>query len=148
MARAITITSRETANARTRRNFSCHTLRVDSSSLGRSWPAVGGNRRLAFGEIEKVAKAEIRQLLLEQVQDSQPNVHLIDAELKSLIESSKRMGRKDWFNLAIGTLINLAIAIALPPEITRQAFEILRDALGGIVDFLPPIIAGGTQLLA
>ena len=40
------------------------------------------------------------------------------------------MGRKDWFNIAIGTLINLAIAIALPPDVTRQAFEILRDALG------------------
>lgn len=107
------------------------------------------NTQFAFGETEKVAAAlsDIRQLLGRHVQGSQAKTELIDAELKNLIESSKRMGRKDWFNIAIGTLINLAIAIALPPEVTRQAFEILRDALGGIVHFLPPIIATGSQLL-
>lgn len=106
------------------------------------------NTQFTFGETEKVARAldDIRRLLLDQARGSREQIALISAELASLTESSKRMGRKDWFNLAIGTVINLAITISMPPDVTRQIFQILRDALSGIVHFLPPIIATGQQL--
>jgi hypothetical protein len=107
------------------------------------------NTQFTFIETERVTEAlnDIRQLVLKHVQGSREQGELIDRELKSLADSSKRMGRKDWFNLVIGALINLAMAIALPADVTRQMFEILRDALSGVVHFLPPIIATGQQLI-
>lgn len=106
------------------------------------------NNQFTFTETEQVAKAlgQIRKLMLEHIKGSKAHEQLLDQQLTYLIDSSKRMGRKDWFNLAIGALINLAMAIALPQEVTKQVFEILRDSLGGIVHFLP-IIAAGQQLI-
>ena len=107
------------------------------------------NTQFTFFETEKIAKAinEVRRILLQHVRGSQSHEQLVHAELASLVESSKNMGRKDWFSLAIGSIVQIALAIALPPEVTRQVFEVMREALRGIVHLLPPIIASGQQLL-
>jgi hypothetical protein len=56
------------------------------------------------------------------------------------------MGRKDWVNQAIGALMTLSITLALPPETTKQALEILRQTLTGLVHLTPHIIAAAQQL--
>jgi len=107
------------------------------------------NTQFAFAETQQVAKAleDIRRLLLHRVRGSTEQMSLVNEQIDSLVESSKKMGRKDWFNITIGNLITLAIAIALPQDVTKQMFQILKDALGGVVHFLPPILAAGHQLL-
>ena len=67
--------------------------------------------------------------------------------LDSLLDASKRMGRKDWLNLTIGALISLSITIGLSPGTFKQALEILRQTLTGIVQLLPPIVATGQHLM-
>ena len=57
------------------------------------------------------------------------------------------MGRKDWLNLTIGALISLSITIGLSPGTFKQALEILRQTLTGIVQLLPPIVATGQHLM-
>ena len=106
------------------------------------------NTQFTVPEAEKVAHAieDIRKLLLNHVGSATAQAAAVNDQLNSLLESSKKMGRKDWFNLAIGALITLAMNIALPPEITKQAFEILKASLTGIVHLLPPILASAQQL--
>jgi len=106
------------------------------------------NTQFTFGETQQISKSlnDIRSVLAEHVSDSAEQIALINRELDSLLESSQRMGRKDWFNLAIGTLINIATAVALSPDATKQVFQILKASLTGIVHFLPRILASGQAL--
>src|SRR5438132_5594652 len=80
------------------------------------------NTQFAFAETQQVAKAleDIRRLLLHHVRGSTEQMSLVNEQIDSLVESSKKMGRKDWFNITIGNLITLAIAIALPQDVTKQ----------------------------
>jgi len=89
---------------------------------------------------------QIRQLLLEHTKSSTEQSRLVNEQIESLITASQKMGRKDWFNLAVGALINLALVIALPPEVTHKVFEVLKASLTGIIHLLPPVLATAQQL--
>jgi hypothetical protein len=106
------------------------------------------NTEFSHRETERLASGldEIRRLLLGAVGDSREQAALIDGQMQSLLEASKRMGRKDWANLAIGAVVTLALQLALPPETVRQAFEILKQTLTGVVHLIPQFIATGHQL--
>jgi hypothetical protein len=90
---------------------------------------------------------EIRRLLLNAVGNSDERASLIEEQMKSLLEASESMGRKDWANLAIGALVTLGLQLALPPEIVKQAFEILKQTLTGLVHFVPQIVSTGQHLM-
>ena len=106
------------------------------------------NNEFSYRETERLAKGldEIRRLLLDAVGNSREQAALIDGQMQSLLEASKRMGRKDWANLAIGALVTLGLQLALPPEIVKQAFEILKQTLTGLVQLIPQVIATGQSL--
>lgn len=105
------------------------------------------NNPFSVPEARQISKAleEIRELLLAQVKGSIEHARLVDREIKALRDASERMGRKDWFNLAIGTLINIATAVALSAEATKQVFHILKASLSGIIHFVP-ILAAAPQI--
>jgi hypothetical protein len=85
-------------------------------------------------------------LLIDAAGRSKQSVAVINSQLNSLLDASKRMERKDWVNQAIGALMTLSITLALPPETTKQALEILRQTLTGLVHLTPHIIAAAQQL--
>jgi hypothetical protein len=107
------------------------------------------NTEFSHRETERLNEGleQIRSLLLHATRQSTEKAALINEQLNSLLDASKRMGRKDWVNQAIGALITLSITIALPPEITKQALEILRQTLTGLVHLMPQIVATGQQLM-
>ena len=107
------------------------------------------NTQFTVSEAQSVTRAleEIRKILLQHVRGSQASEQLVNQEINRLAETSKQMGRKDWFNIAIGALVQVAIAVALPADVTKHVFEVMKEALGGVVHFLPPVIASGQQLL-
>ena len=107
------------------------------------------NTEFSHRETERLSQGleQIRRLLLDATAQSTEKAALINEQLNSLLDASKRMGRKDWVNQAIGGLITLSIAIALPPEITKQALEILRQTLTGLVHLVPQLVATGHQLI-
>jgi hypothetical protein len=84
---------------------------------------------------------------LEAAGQSRENAALIDERMTSLLKASERMGRKDWVSLAVGSIVTLALQLALPAETVRQAFEILKETLTGIVQLAPQIIATGQHLI-
>jgi hypothetical protein len=106
------------------------------------------NTEFSHRETDRLANGleQIRRLLIDAAGRSEQSVAVINSQLNSLLDASKRMGRKDWVNQAIGALMTLSITLALPPETTKQALEILRQTLTGLVHLTPHIIAAAQQL--
>ena len=82
-------------------------------------------------------KAYILKGLLE-VKEYLLNAHRLDPELVEsrlsyLVESSERVGRKDWLNLLISVLVGIVISAALPPEVTRELFRFVGTVLSQII---------------
>jgi hypothetical protein len=59
---------------------------------------------------------------------------LVESRLNYLIESSERVGRKDWLNLLISVLVSIVISAALPPEATRELFRFVGTVLRQIIN--------------
>ncbi len=106
------------------------------------------NTEFSHRETDRLADGleQIRRLLIDAAGRSEQSVAVINSQLNSLRDASKRMGRKDWVNQAIGALMTLSITLALSPETTKQALEILRQTLRGLVHLTPHIIAAVQQL--
>lgn len=85
------------------------------------------------------ALAELRSFLVSTGGHSEVQLKFIETRLDHLEESSRRLGRKDWITLAMGTLLNIIVGAALAPEAAR---ELLRNA-GALLGW----IANGIQLL-
>ena len=56
-------------------------------------------------------------------------VDYISRKLDDIAEAANRVGRKDWINLAIGTLTNLVVSGAVGSDAAKFLFEILGQAL-------------------
>ena len=74
---------------------------------------------------------EIKQYLLTA---HKLDPELVESRLKYLIESSERVGRKDWINLLISVLVGIVINAALPPEATRELFRFVGTVLRQIIN--------------
>ncbi len=82
---------------------------------------------------------EIEQYLLKTHELSEENQKFVRDRLEYLVESSERLGKKDWKSLAFGVLLSTAMGIGLDGV---QIGEVMRF-VGGV---LGPIL-GGTPLL-
>lgn len=72
---------------------------------------------------------EIKQYLLTA---HKLDPELIESRLNYLIEASDRVGRKDWINILLSTMIAIVVAAALPPETTREIFRFVGGVLSQI----------------
>lgn len=82
---------------------------------------------------------EIRSFLHSTANYSDEQLRFIDARLQHLEEASARLGRKDWITLAMGTLTNIVVGVALSPDAARELVRTAGSLLGWVV--------GGLQLL-
>ena len=57
----------------------------------------------------------------------------ITARLQHLNESASRLGRKDWITLAIGTLTNIVVGVALAPEAAKDVLRTAGSLLGWVL---------------
>jgi len=67
---------------------------------------------------------ELKQYLLPGQQFQIAQTKFIDDQFRYLRESSERVGRKDWLLITYGTLVSLAVALALPPERTTGFLQL------------------------
>ena len=82
---------------------------------------------------------EIRNFLIN-TQDL--NVHhqqTVKKQLEYLVESSKRLGRKDWMNIGIGALFSLAMQLYLPAEPSRQLLHMFSTFFRHLIRGLPSV---------
>jgi hypothetical protein len=63
------------------------------------------------------------------------------AGFRYLEESSRRMGRKDWINVAIGTVINIAVGAAFAPEVGRELLHLLTSSMQGLLSAAVKLLA-------
>jgi hypothetical protein len=96
------------------------------------------NSSFTFTEVEHIQlkMEEIRAYLLKNYAKNDTQIKLVNEKLDYLIQSSKKFGRKDWLNIAIGTLVTLSSALALPPEHTKTIWVLLKAAVVGIIKLL------------
>ncbi|HBB86217.1 MAG TPA: hypothetical protein DC047_01215 [Blastocatellia bacterium] len=90
------------------------------------------------GEKANILKGlnEIKQYLLTA---HKIDPELVESRLEYLIESSERLGRKDWLNLLVSVLVSIIISAALPPESTRELFRFVGSVLRQILEG-PPLL--------
>jgi hypothetical protein len=93
------------------------------------------NSTFTIDEQDRISKAitELKSFLISTNRHSSEHIQFIEERLNHLEESSKRLGRKDWITLAMGTLTNIIVGVALAPDAAR---ELIRNAgllLGWIV---------------
>lgn len=77
--------------------------------------------------------AEIRQYCLQALALSQEQARVITTRLDYLASAAERMSRKDWLLLAAGVLMNIVVAAAFTPSLTRELFRFAGQALQWVV---------------
>lgn len=125
---------------------------VDAPDL---WAAIGQERQLLetssspetsnapFSQQEQesisIHVREVGEYLKRVHQISDHNWSYVRPRLDYLVESSARLGRKDWLNIAINTLISIVVALALPSNAASDLFLFFKNTVRTLF--------GGTPLL-
>ena len=65
---------------------------------------------------------------------------IIDQGLSYLVEASARLGKKDWFNLALGTLLSIAVTNALHPTVAQDMFRRFMAAVQPLFESILKLI--------
>jgi hypothetical protein len=90
-------------------------------------------------QVEKIVSGvnQVRAYLEEQGLASEEQKRFVNERLNYLADAAKRQGRKDWIYTSIGVLVTIATALALAPEQAKTLWYLIRDAIAGIIQFLP-----------
>lgn len=84
---------------------------------------------------------EVKNAARQHPAVSLEQAEFINRKLGEMAAASRRMGRKDWVNLAIGTLVNAIVAGSLGPDVGRFLFQSVNQALswllGDVLTYLP-----------
>ena len=86
-------------------------------------------------EIQRIGTAinELRLFLMSSSQHTEAQRQFIETRLHHLEEASHRLGRKDWVTLAMGTLTNIVVGVALAPDAARELLRTAGALLGWVV---------------
>lgn len=94
--------------------------------------------------MEEVASIErtlnaFRLETITKLELNEEEVKKLNEQIDYLIESSTRLGRKDWIMIAASTIITVVVALSLDTSKGRTLFELFRSALSAL-GFGPPLI--------
>ncbi len=100
------------------------------------------NTPFTLEEQQRISKAisEIRAHLLTGFSHTETQLKFIEARLQHLEDASKRLGRKDWITLAMGTFTNIVVGVTLAPDAASELLRTAGSLLGwviGIVQLIP-----------
>ena len=111
------------------------------------WELSASDKKLVAGDIDdidnsffsvdeklrlSVAVKEIGEYLKSDKTHSPDQISFIDSRLKHLEDAANRLGRKDWITLAMGTLANIVVGVALAPEAARELLRAAGALLGWV----------------
>ena len=93
------------------------------------------NSSFTASELVRIADSlqSIRIEMSERTDVTPEQLDLISRKLDELQASSQRLGRKDWMNLAIGTLTSIIVNAALGPDIGKALFRAAGAALSWLL---------------
>jgi len=91
-----------------------------------------------LASIERVLNAfRVETISKLGLQDAE--IRTLNEHVDYLIESSTRLGRKDWIMIAASTIITIVVALSLDTQKGRALFELFRSALTAL-GFGPPLL--------
>ena len=61
----------------------------------------------------------------------------VNEQLDYLVSASKRLGKKDWILMSIGTITSLALKFSMSSEQANTIWEFIKSSLIGIIQLLP-----------
>jgi hypothetical protein len=68
---------------------------------------------------------------------SEAQKQILDEKIDYLVDSSRRLGRKDWLNIFIGVILGYLLSTALSPDVARGIFSTCLRAIGLLYPELP-----------
>jgi hypothetical protein len=84
---------------------------------------------------------QIKRIMSERSDVSASQLDFIARKLDDMREASERMGRKDWMNLAVGTMTSVIVTAAITPDVAKAFLQAAGVALswlfGGGMKLLP-----------
>jgi hypothetical protein len=88
------------------------------------------NRPFTKHEKDYVAKhlKEIKQYLISTQETNAEKQRFIESRIEYLIESSERMGLKDWHMTLMGIIATFVIAAVVTPERAHELFRMIAGA--------------------
>jgi hypothetical protein len=90
-----------------------------------------GNVPFSGEELKRLAESldSIRAEMNARPDLTPQQLALISRKLDEMNEAAGRLGRRDWMNLAVGTLTGIVVNAALPPDVGRALFRAADIAL-------------------
>jgi len=94
--------------------------------------------QFTYQEVKQIETGieEIRRYLLNEVNNDDEDSKIINEKLDYLIESSERMGKKDWANIFYGAMVSLSISLALDPGQGQAMFQLFKNVVSGIIKLI------------
>jgi hypothetical protein len=115
--------------------------------IGRLFAAVSdddtSNDPFAPAEVEQIRKnlQAVRDAAAEREDLRPEQLDYIARKLDEMVQAAGRLGRKDWLNLAVGTLTNVVVGAAIGSDAAKFLFHSVGQALawllGGTLKLLP-----------
>jgi hypothetical protein len=102
----------------------------------------GGNGPFSPTEIKRIRGSieQVQKAVRERDDLRAEQSDLIVRKLDEMAEASERVGRRDWINLAVGTITNIVVTAALDSSIAKFLFTTVARAfswLTGPLKILP-----------
>ncbi len=94
------------------------------------------NSRFTADELPKIQQSlgELKAYLIAGIQLQAEQAAFVEHQFRYLEESSRRFGRKDWLMLLYGTLVSMAVAVALPADSASGLLRLAGTLLHGLWD--------------
>jgi len=105
------------------------------SAQGIEWDLTSSdNERFTYQEVEEIiASKERAKIRIAELHLPPEQLRLIEERLDYIAEKAKSLGKVDWKNIMLGTLVALIVQLALPPETTKALWLILKEAFQRII---------------
>jgi hypothetical protein len=100
------------------------------------------NSRFTTEEVARIGTSmeQILEMVDERSEASPEQLAFIAGKLKYMEAAASRMGRKDWMNLALGTMTSIIVTAAFTPGIAKALLQAADIALSWV-------FGGGMKLL-
>lgn len=120
-------------------------LRSEHEVIARASAPGLENTPFAHGERSEIRRelGEVRHYARTALRLSEQQLQELDGRLRYLEEASERLGRKDWLNIALGTVITLAAEALLPPEEIRNVLAMILHPLSHLFGHPLPLLPPG-----
>ncbi|MCU7493046.1 MAG: hypothetical protein HF310_16210 [Ignavibacteria bacterium] len=93
------------------------------------------NAKFTPDELKHISSSieELKAYIFKEIPLLQDKIDYINNQTTYLVDSSKRLGKKDWLNVAVGIIINIIFAIAPSENTARNIYTYAVQTLGWLV---------------